>query len=160
MVVTIIGITVAIVTPQLMDIGDVRAKGAMRRLQGTVRYLFNESVFRKKAFQLHFDLEKGEYWVDTPQLKGGTVENVATKDSFIDKRSSLPPGIKIVDVQSPRLGKRSDGQVVIQFFPYGYVEPATIHIEDQHKKRFTLFIQPLTGTLKIIPGYVEINRKS
>jgi general secretion pathway protein H len=160
MVITIVGITIAIVTPQLMDIGDVRAKGAMRRLQGTVRYLFNESVFRKRAFQLHIDIEKAEYWVDTPQITGGTVENVQTKDSFIDKRTALPPGIKVVDVQSPRIGKKSDGEAVIQFFPYGFVEPATIHIEDQHKVRFTLFIQPLTGTVKILPGYVEVTRKS
>ena len=160
MVLVILSLAIAIAVPRLMDIGEIRARGAMRRLQGLVRYLFNESVFRKRAFQLHIDLEKNEYWVEVPKVNGSTVENVVAQDTFIKKRDAMPPGIKIIDVQSPRLGKRSDGEVVIQFFPHGYVEPATIHIEDQHKKRFTLFINPITGQLKILPGYVEITRTS
>lgn len=160
MVLLIISLAIGIVVPQLMDIGEVRARGAMRRFQGTVRYLFNESIFRKKAFQLHIDLSKAEYWVEIAKTDGITSENVVAEDTFIDKRGKFAEGIKIVDVQSPRLGKRSDGEAVIQFFPNGYVEPATIHIEDQNKKRFTLFIQPLTGVVKVLPGYVEITRSS
>lgn len=160
MVVLIISIAVGIVVPQLMDIGEVRARGAMRRFQGTVRYLFNESIFRKRAFQLHVDVAKAEYWVEVAKTDGATVENVVAENSFIAKRGAFPQGVKIVDVQSPRLGKRADGEVVIQFFPNGYVEPATIHIEDQNKQRFTLFISPLTGVVKVLPGYVEITRRS
>jgi general secretion pathway protein H len=160
MVLLIVSLAAALIVPQLMDIGEVRAKGAMRRFQGTVRYLFNESVFRKRAFELHIDMQKGEYWVEVAKVNGSTVENVAVNDSFIEKRGLFPKGVRIVDVQSPRLGKRSEGEVVIQFFANGYVEPATIHIEDQNKQRFTFFIQPLTGTVKVIPGYVEITRHS
>ncbi len=158
MVVLMIGIAVTLIVPQLTDIGEVRARGAMRRLQGTVKYLFNESIFRKRAFLLHIDMEKGEYWVETPQSSGGLVENVQVKDNMIEERGAFPEGVKIVDVQSPRLGKRTDGVVTIQFFPNGYVEPATIHIEDQNKNKFTFFIQPLTGKLKILDGHVEITR--
>ncbi len=160
MVVLILSISVAIVTPRLMDLGEVRAKGAMRRFQGTVRYLYNESVFRKKAFLLNIDIEKGEYWVETPQVDGATVENVKVQDTFVKERSSFPATVRITDVQSPRLGKRSDGVVVVRFFPHGFVEPTTIHIEDHNKNKFTLFIQPVTGTVKILPGHVEITRKA
>ena len=160
MVLVILSLAIAITVPRLEDIGEVRARGAMRRMQGLVRYLFNESVFRKQAFLLHFDINKNEYWVETPKINGSTVENVVASDTFIDKRTSMPPGVKIIDIQSPRLGKRSDGEAVIEFFPHGYVEPATIHIEDLHKKRFTLFINPITGDLKIMPGYIEVTRSS
>ena len=160
MVVLIVSLAAAIIVPQLMDIGEVRAKGAMRRFQGTVRYLFNESVFRKRAFELHIDLKKGEYWVEVAKISGSTVEHVVANDSFIEKRGVFPQGVRIVDVQSPRLGKRSEGEVTIEFFANGYIEPATIHIEDQNKKSFTFFIQPLTGTVKVLPGYVELTRHS
>lgn len=158
MVILILGLAAAMVTPQLMDVGQIKGRAAMRRLQGTVQYLFNESVFKKRAFQLHIDIDKGEYWVETPKIDGSTVENVKVEDAFIAKRGNLPDGVKIVDVQSPRLGKRTEGEAVIQFFPHGYVEPATIHLEDGRKQRSTLFINPVTGKMKILPGYVEVTR--
>jgi general secretion pathway protein H len=164
MVILIISIATAVVVPQLMDIGETRARGAMRKFQGTVKYLFNETIFRKRSFQLKFDLSKGEYWVEVPKVEnaiaGQQVESIELKDSFIGKRGEFPKGMKILDVQSPRLGKKSDGEVTIHFFPNGSVEPATIHFEDQNKKQFTLFIQPLTGTVKVLPGYVEITRNT
>ncbi len=159
MVILVLAVSVAIVTPQLMDIGEVRIKGAMRRFQGTVRYLFNESVFRRSAFLLYIDMEKGEYWVETPKVDGDKVENVEVANSFVEKRGRFPEGIEVLDVQTPRLGTRSDGQVAIQFFPHGYVEPATIHMQDRNKNRFTLWIQPVTGSVRILPGYVEVGRR-
>jgi general secretion pathway protein H len=160
MVVLLIGLAVGILTPNLMDLGETRIKSAMRSFQGTVRFLFNESVFRKRGFLLHIDLAKSEYWVVTPQVSGSTVENIAVASSFIQKRNFFPEGVKITSVQSPRLGRRSEGEVIIRFFPHGYVEPTTIHLEDGKKNKYTLFIQPITGKVKIMNGHIEITRQS
>jgi hypothetical protein len=152
-------VSIAMVTPRLLDLGETRMKSSIRKLQGTSRYLFNESVFRKRAFILYIDIKEGEYWVETPQVQGEFVENVQVADSFVAKRARLPQNVRIVSVQSPRLGRRTEGQASIQFFPFGFVEPATIHLEDHNKNRFTLYFQPITGTVKIYPGHVEITRQ-
>lgn len=160
MVVLIIGVTATLVTPRLMDLGEVRMKESMRRFQGTVRYLFNESVFRKQAYQLHIDIQKGEYWVMTPQVQGDQVEDIAFANPFVDKRGQFHHSVEIKSVSSPRHGRRSSGEIVIQFFPHGYVEPATIHLEDRHRNRYTLWIQPVTGSVRILDGHVEVSRRN
>jgi len=77
--------------------------------------------------------------------------------SRVGKRIKLAPGIRIVDVMSPRLpGPITDGRAHVYFFPQGHAEPAVVHFEDSKGDAYSVVLHPLTGRARVYPCYYEV----
>ena len=63
-VIVLIGSFLLIAVPKFQDITDVNLKTSSRNLSGTIKYLYNEAVFKKNIYKLVFDLDNDEYWVE------------------------------------------------------------------------------------------------
>jgi general secretion pathway protein H len=77
------------------------------------------------------------------------------------KETALKPvtlkNAKLSSYYTPRLLEpRTQGQVYLYFFPLGQTEPAILHVSDKDGQNFySLLVHPLTGRVKIHPGYIE-----
>jgi prepilin-type N-terminal cleavage/methylation domain-containing protein len=71
------------------------------------------------------------------------------------KKHYLPKGIKIVQVRSWRLGENKaidSGSIAVYCFPNGFVDDATIYLQEDNKPKSTLFnikTRSLTGRVDI-----------
>lgn len=150
--------------PRLEDAAELRVKSAVRRVAGTLQYVFDQSVFKKIPYQVHYDLDKGEMWVDRPALVPGLAGQGAatqavelqevTSDSSLE-RIKLPGGVKFTDVTTAAGGKKVDGETQTQFLPQGFAEYTLVHLQDQAGHQWTVELNPLTGKAKVRDGYYE-----
>lgn len=69
----------------------------------------------------------------------------------------MPKGARILDVfVEHQLEKLEDGIAYLYFFPKGYTERAIIHLgNDDGEKNMTLVVNPLSGAVTVLDGYVE-----
>jgi len=49
-VMVLLGSILLIAVPRFQNLADVNLKSTSRRISGTIKYLYNESVFKKKHF--------------------------------------------------------------------------------------------------------------
>jgi len=71
-------------------------------------------------------------------------------------RKVLAAGIVIADLQSPRLGKVTEGEVLIDFGAAGLGEFLTLHLSSAKGESFTIAGYPRGGKVKILSGYQEV----
>ncbi|MCZ6864855.1 MAG: type II secretion system protein [Candidatus Dadabacteria bacterium] len=156
-VILIIGAFFFVAVPKFQDLTEVNLKSASRNLSATIKYLYNEAAFKKNIYRLAFDLENGEYWIET--LQGN--EYRASGDSS-HKRRKLPTGVYFKDVITERsLGRNplTDEKDFILFLPTGFVEPAVIHLYTDSERYYTLVTKPYTGGTKVYDEYVELLKR-
>ncbi len=49
----------------------------------------------------------------------------------------------------------TSGPAYLYFFPTGMTERAVIHLADDSQNAYTLLVEGLLGTVKVLPSYVE-----
>lgn len=152
-VVFLIGVFLFMAIPKFKDITEVNIKSASRRLTGTVKYLYNEAIFKKKVFKLAFDINSGEYWVEV--LEGN--EFVVSPDSIL-RRNRLPEGVFFKDIKTERsFGKTLEGEEeYVLFMPTGRVDYAVIHLATGHQKYYTIATKPYSGGTIVYDEYVDL----
>lgn len=155
-VMVLIGSIIFIVVPKFKNITDVNLKSTSRNLSGTIKYLYNESVFKKNIFKLAFDLDNQEYWVEYVE-DGQFVESV---DPVI-RRKKVPDGVVINDIFTERSQEKVDSgsEVYILFLPTGFVDYSVIHISSSDDDSYTIETKPYTGGTKIYDEYVDIRQE-
>ncbi len=158
-VITLLGAFVFVAVPRInIGGGETKVKSASRNLSRTIKYLYNEAVFKKNIYKLRFNIETGEYWIET--LQGNRY--VKSADPSHRKRV-LPSGVYFKDVITGRSLARAsfkDSERFILFLPTGFVEPAAIHLETTSNKiHYTLETKPHTGRTKVYDEYIELLRK-
>jgi hypothetical protein len=75
------------------------------------------------------------------------------------KETKLLGGIKLVAIETPLDGRITSGIGLIRFLPQGYATPTWIHLEDEEDNDYTLIVNPLLGTTRIVNERVEMARK-
>lgn len=151
-VVFIIGSLFFIAAPRLLEITDANLKSASRTLTGTIKYYYNEAVFKKNVYRLTFDIDNGEYW---PEMLEGN--QFVRMDDLLSRTKKLPDGVFFEDIETQRTeGKVDSGRdVFIIFLPTGFVDPAVVHLRAGNDNFFTLSTNPYTGITRIYDEYVD-----
>jgi prepilin-type N-terminal cleavage/methylation domain-containing protein len=157
-VILLIAAFVTIALPKIKTGTEINIKSAASSLTATIKYLYNEAVFKKNIYKLAFNIEESEYWIET--LSGN--EYVKSTDPYHRVRK-LPNGVYFRDVVTERSIGRSaldDDEEFILFLPTGFVEPAVIHLKtDDEDKNYTLETKPYTGGTRVYNEYVELLRQ-
>ena len=148
LIMLLIGVILVFVLPKLGNIGDAKLRTTARQLAGKIQSLYDESVLKKKPYQIVFDITNRTY----------SFSQVSEEESPIfsdsENETGLSDRVYIKDIVMETEGRITDGKVAIRFYPDGYVEKNTIHLSDG-KKDYTLVTSPLTGKVKISEGYEE-----
>jgi prepilin-type N-terminal cleavage/methylation domain-containing protein len=149
-VISLLGLIAALAIPRFQDaVLTDDLKSTARRMVGMIRDLRNEAVRTHKDHYLYLDLESNRFWT----------ENTAMTDEereLVRKRaSSLPRGVRIMDIWLRGEGKRSAGAPYIPFSRKGYTPQSAIHIGSKDGRRFTLVLSPFLQKVKMINDYID-----
>jgi len=150
-VIAILGVMIAIVAPQLADIGEVNLKRSARHLTGMIRFLHEESQAKKTIYRLRFDIQAGHYWAEALTTTSDNTTEFKRMQSVIAGEGNLSGQTTFRDVIA---GSHPDEPYLL-FTPDGWVENAAIHLRDGEDRDFTLLVKPLTGDTELRKGYVE-----
>ena len=155
-VIAIIGAVMAIAVPRFGGVFEANLKSGIRKLTGSIKFCFHESVIKQSVIRLNIDPLTNEYW-PTILVSSGNIGQFVGADGTILKRTRLPRGIRFVDVATPHdIFKKEEEDAFITFYPTGYAEKAVIHLADRAERFYTLVVQPLTGDVQILDGYVDL----
>lgn len=151
----LIGAFLAIAVPRFKDITDVNVKSAARQISGTVKYLYNEAIFKKNIYRLVFDLDTQEYWVE--YLEGDKFTPAV--DPLL-KKKKLPTGISFSDIFTERTTEKVDNgnEVFLVFLPTGFVDFAVIHLKTSSDNYYTVVTKPYTGGTRVFDSYVDLDK--
>ena len=155
-VMVLLGSIIFIAVPKFQNLADVNLKSTSRSLSGTIKYLYNESVFKKNIFKLAFDLDSQEYWVEYME-DGQFVESL---DPIL-KRRRVPDGVVISDIFTERFQEKTDSgnESYLLFLPTGFVDYGVIHISSSDDDVYTIETKPYTGGTKIYDEYIDIRQE-
>lgn len=150
-ILVIISLATLLVIPRFPSTEASRLRGSARSLVAVLRYLGDQAVSAKTPFRLNFDLNEGRILISRIDARGG---ETPAEDVFL-KRRFLAEGVTIKDVELPRLGKVSSGQVSVDFNGAGLEEFLLIHLQGIDKAYLTIAAFPQNGKVKVLEGYQE-----
>ena len=150
MVILIIGIVASVVMPRISAFSGGGLRETTRHLAGTFRFLAEESASTHKRFRLRYDLKEGTYWVEKQNADGDFAQEGAKR--FLDR------GVSFEDVVTLQQGKVTTGETFTDFYPLG-IEDTTVHIHDAGGHLLSLIVNPLTGRMKVMDGYIDVDTR-
>jgi len=149
-VMVLISLFMVLSIPLFSNIGTSSLGTSARRLSGTIKYLYNESVISGREYRLVYDLDRGTYRAQILETSG---ELVDAPDQ--GRQAALKGTVRFRDLQLPGRGKFSMGEVTTRIHPSGWVEETIIHLGDGDSEVLTLRVMSLTGTTEVFDGYRE-----
>ena len=151
-VVLLLGLFSALVIPRLPGVGADGLKSSARRIAGTVKYFFNEAALSGRPHRLEYNLDEGTFRVRRIEVDGEVVELSGT-----GKEQRLKGRVRFKDIDIPGRGSFSQGEVVTEIQPVGWMEETVVHLEEEGGRTLTLRIMPYTGTTEVFDGYREFD---
>ena len=152
LVIFIMGLLLAMVFPKLTSFGRGDLKLTSRHFIHTVQLLADRATATRRLYRLNYDLDNQQYWATVLQGDG---EFVPVDPTIMTPVSLLEP-VRIKDVTTLRQGEVTLGKAYTQFYPTGMVEKTLLHLTRGDQHDVTLIIKPLTGRVKVMEGYVEV----
>lgn len=151
-VIVLLSVTAALVAPRLPATESMALKSSARSTASLLRYLGERSIGSKNIYRLHINIPESTLRV-TRKLASG--DEIPPEDPLLT-RTVLASGIVITDLQSPRLGKVTEGEVLIDFGAGGLSEFLTLHLTSARGESFTVAGYPQGGKVKILSGYQDV----
>ncbi|MEK6679138.1 MAG: prepilin-type N-terminal cleavage/methylation domain-containing protein [Nitrospirota bacterium] len=152
-VIALVAIFFSFAIPKLGDVTEADLRRNIRHLTGTISYLRDEAMMKKREFRLNYNIAMNEYWA-TEVVKSGTQAEVKRLETVFVNKNRLHGDIRFKDIVI--LGHQgSVEEFFTQFYPNGWVEKTVIHLQKGEDKHYTLIVMPLTGKVKVYEGYIE-----
>jgi prepilin-type N-terminal cleavage/methylation domain-containing protein len=149
-VIFLAGLMLSITVPVVREaILHDNLKTASRKLVATIEWLRDESVSEYRDNVLLFDLGKGKYWVETPDMNDSELRRERAQAQI------LPEDVRILDIDQYGSEKKVDGETGIRFSRKGYMGYSLIHLADESDRKFTLVLEPFLGKVKIKEDYLN-----
>lgn len=151
-VIAVIAIAAALVFPRLPAAESMELQGSARKLAATLRYLEERAVAAKTPYRLRLNISANTVAISRKLSSGDEVP----PDDRLLSREILAPRVSITDVTTPRLGKVSEGEVIIDIGPAGLTDFLTIHLASSGGTAFTVAALPSNGRVRVLAGYEEL----
>lgn len=150
-VLVILSFSLLIVLPNFMNIlPGTHLSSSARYVAAAISWLYHEAGLSGRKCRLNFDLDEDAYWF-AKETDEGEMEKL---EGNLQGVKRLLPGVSFLDVIT-ETKKVDEGEVYIDFSPYGFVEPAIIHLVNSEGDQLSITINSFTGRAEIQKGYVE-----
>jgi prepilin-type N-terminal cleavage/methylation domain-containing protein len=121
-----------------------RLRSSVSRIASIAEYAHQRAVCTHVTHLLHFDIEKGEYWV-TAQTSDGKVTPIP---DGLNLKGRLPEGAQFSGIEFR--GTRADLEdvITIEFSPQGWIEPVTVYIASSKGGKMSVVINEMLGNVE------------
>ncbi len=170
LVLVIIGLLTALVTPAITSLTGLKLKTTARRIAAGLRYARSQAVTTGSDYQVVFNLEKGEVTVESLQeeepyrgdgeqeeSQGNEKEDVSEEENAPQKIKrkktyKMPKEVKIakVIVEGVEITEDDDEEEVwIDFYPNGSCSGGEIYLTNERERVYRIVLNFLTGIVEI-----------
>lgn len=176
MVIMVIGLLASAVVPSFTKVFRVGVQSSVRRYAALVRFTYDQAVLTGRIHRIVLNLDEQSWSVEAAEAgslpldkdKVGLIaeglhesDRVLNEPQFkkakADFVDALPKGVRLVSVESWRLGKGKDaiadkGSIAIYAYPNGFMDETTVTLAETGKEeaqRFKVSTIPLTGRVRV-----------
>ena len=145
-VLLIIAACVTIVFPKF-SVGFLdrqRLRSSVSRIASVAEYAHQRAVCTHVTHLLHFDIEKGEYWV-TAQTSDGKVIPIL---DGLNLKGRLPEGAQFSGIEFRGTRTDSEDVITIEFSPQGWIEPVTVYIASSKGRKMSVVMNEMLGNVE------------
>jgi len=151
-VIVILSVVALVVLPRLPFAHERNLKTSARTLAASLRYLGDLAISTKQHYRLRITLLNNEIAVTRVIPEG---DELAVSNSDLNQLALLD-GVVFGDIETPRLGKITEGEAVLDFGPLGVEDLAVIHLKRTDDSRYyTVAVYPGSGRITVLEGYQE-----
>ncbi len=150
-VIVVISLVALLVIPLFPSTNAADLRRSARSLAAVIRYLGDQAVTTRTPYRLRLDVTGNTVTVSKP---GDNGEETVPTDPFLS-RPVLTEGVTIADVEVPRLGKLTEGNVAMAFGVAGLGEFTVIHLRGVRDNYLTITAFPNGGRVTVSNGYRE-----
>ncbi len=160
-VVFVLALIVLIGVPVIRSYTDLNLRTGAMRLSGSLRYVFNLSAFRRDLlYRIRINFKERRWYVEYLDLQRKDTETTEylPDNSSTGKGLLLPQGVKFKEVfiNGESISSEVTDEAFVTFFPYGYVPPVVIYLENRRGDVYTITINSFTGITKIFDREIKI----
>jgi prepilin-type N-terminal cleavage/methylation domain-containing protein len=132
-----------------------RLNADVRGLAATIQGCRSDAISKNAEFRIHYQLDSGEYWVETPFKPEGGLSYREEEQRLILGRERLAPGVGFESITidgEPYV----DGEVYVRFDPLGTSSDHWIVlVQPEYERAYTIEVQALTGLIGFNEGRVD-----
>lgn len=123
-----------------------RLRSNVSRIASIAEYAHQRAVCTHVTHLLHFDIEKGKYWV-TAQTSDGKVMPIA---DGLNLMGQLPEGVQFSGIEFQDMKTDSKDVVTIEFSPQGWIEPVTVYIASSKGGKMSIVMNEMSGYIETL----------
>ena len=148
-VLLIIGLTIALVTPSLYRFSStVELKASAKKISAILRYYRSEAINQGKVYQIFFDSDLNEVRVQPAASTEEKGESEKKGENDAQKTYALPKGVHIKEVKVELTQYPSD-LPTIEFYSNGGSNGGTITLDSQDRQGYKIEVNFLTGIVAL-----------
>jgi type II secretion system protein H len=148
-VLLIIGLTIALVTPSLSRFSStVELKASAKKISAILRYYRSEAINQGKVYQIFFDSDLNEVRVQPAASTEEKGESEKKGENDAQKTYALPKGVHIKEVKVELTQYPSD-LPTIEFYSNGGSNGGTITLDSQDRQGYKIEVNFLTGIVAL-----------
>ena len=145
-VLLIIAACVTIVFPKFSVgfLDQQRLRSSVSRIASVAEYAHQRAVCTHVTHLLHFDIEKGKYWV-TAQTSDGKVVPIADGLNLMGR---LPEGVQFSGIEFRGTRANLEDVITIEFSPLGWIEPVTVYVASSEGGKMSIVMNEMSGNVE------------
>ena len=148
-VLLIIGLTIALVTPSLSRFSStVELKASAKKVSAILRYYRSEAINQGKVYQIFFDSDLNEVRVQPMASGEEKGESEKKEENITQKTYALPKGVRIKEVKVESTQYPSD-LPTIEFYSNGGSNGGAITLDSQDRQGYKIEVNFLTGIVAV-----------
>jgi prepilin-type N-terminal cleavage/methylation domain-containing protein len=155
-VIVVLGLIVGVVSISWQTtLPRTQLNSAVRILSERIHAARSDAIARNLKFEIHYDIDNGTYWIETPyHLEGGLAES-DDEDRRIVDFTELPETVRFHEITMS--GEvYADGEVEWRFDELGASSDHLIVLyQEAFDRYFTIEVLALTGLVRFHDGYFE-----
>jgi general secretion pathway protein H len=148
-VIAILALVTLLVIPRLPAGDAASLRDSARAIATAMRFLTDRAATTRSIYQMRLDLTDSTATIARLNPDG----TEASPDDALLARRLIADSVQLEDVVIPRLGKISEGEVLLRFSPAGS-EGAIIHLKGKNKGQYTVMAYP-NGKVTVAADYLE-----
>jgi Tfp pilus assembly protein FimT len=155
-VVIVLGLIVGVVSISFQTtLPRTQLNSAVRVLSERIHSARSEAIARNLKFEMHYDIDGGRYWIETPYHIEGGLAASDEEDRRILNLTDLPETVRFHEITMS--GEvYDDGEVEWRFDELGAASDHTIVLyQVPFDRYFTIEVLALTGLVRFHDGYFE-----
>lgn len=171
LVILLFGISVLLVIPNLFRAGS--RTDDYTRFSLWTEVVLERAAFRRQVVLLEIQPKKRTFKLVQPRRIMPDAEALASgeaglvgdggetatleelQDPYLPSSFEWPASVRLIDVQAPDGTRYRDETLLVVVYPSGWIDPFTIHLQDEDGEERTGMVSPITGKVRWIEGYRE-----